>query len=77
MGVASKISDESRLCLLATIMDFPYLTDKERTNFLNKYGPNASNPAFSVKERNTFGYIIARYSCRTKELFLVLLMKQE
>ena len=25
-------------------MDFPYLTDKERTNFLNKYGPNASNP---------------------------------
>ena len=80
-GVKPKITDASRLCILATVMDYPYLTDKERTEYLNKYGANVMNPvtektvnmllndmqitiktpAFSAKERNTLGFLIARY----------------
>lgn len=79
-GIAPKITDQSRLCLLSTVMDYPFLTDKERTDFLNKYGPidqkpvtektvnnelnkmdlHVKTPAFSPKERNTFGFWVAR-----------------
>lgn len=39
MGAPSKFSNEAKLCLLATVMDFPTLTDEQRTLYLNKYGP--------------------------------------
>lgn len=57
------------------------MTDKERSVYLNTYGPNDENkvtkktvnnelnnlnfhikaPSFSPKERNTFGFLVARY----------------
>ncbi|KAK8840150.1 hypothetical protein M9Y10_031089 [Tritrichomonas musculus] len=81
LGVKPKINDSSRLCILATIMDYPFMTDKERSVYLNTYGPNDENkvtkktvnnelnnlnfhikaPSFSPKERNTFGFLVARY----------------
>lgn len=36
-GAPSKFSDEARLCLLATVMDFPTMTDEQRTDFLNTF----------------------------------------
>lgn len=35
----SKFMNEARLCLLATVMDFPTLTDEQRTNYLYEFGP--------------------------------------
>lgn len=43
LGVKPKINDSSRLCILATIMDYPFMTDKERSVYLNTYGPNDEN----------------------------------
>lgn len=42
-GAPTKFSDEARLCLLATVMDFPTLTDEQRTNYLNEFGPCQTN----------------------------------
>lgn len=39
VGAPSKFNDEARLCLLATVMDFPSLTDEQRTDYLNHFGP--------------------------------------
>lgn len=81
MGTKPKINDSPRLCLLATVMDYLFFSDKERAAYLNAYGPNDDNnatektvnnelnklnfhikmPAFSLKERNTFGFLVASY----------------
>lgn len=49
-GAPPKFSDEARLCLLATVMDFPNLTDGQRADFLNKFGP--------CKEKNVSARLI-------------------
>ena len=43
MGTKPLINDSSRLCLLATVMNYPFLSDKERAAYLNAYGPNDDN----------------------------------
>ena len=74
-----KMTKEAKIALLTTVMDYPELTDRERTIFLNQhvisdrkicertvnYNLNKlkikiKKPAFSTKERNTFGYLLAR-----------------
>ena len=90
-GAQSKLTDQEKLCLLATVMDYPQLTDEERQKFLNNYvikdasrhvatrtinhylntfNFTVKKPCFSVKERNGFGYRIARalWSWRLAEI---------
>ena len=42
-GNNSVVNKDIILCLVATVFDFPEATDKERTMFVNKYGPAKQN----------------------------------
>ena len=48
-GTPYKVTVDTLKCLIATILDYPDANDKERAEYINKYGPNSS-PEMHISE---------------------------